>query len=108
MKNLWNKLPDFLQNPDSSIYTTGRYVVVDFETTNIDKGSPYNPDNKMVVACWYTSWDGEYHVRWGNEYEQGDLVKACEEADFIVAHYSKFELGWLQRCGLDIYKVLPF
>lgn len=43
---------------------------------------------------------------WGGEYDLHALVEACEAADFIVAHNAKFELQWLERCGLDISKVL--
>ena len=35
-------------------------------------------------------------------------MRAIEEADFFVAHNSKFEYGWLERCGLPLEKCLAF
>lgn len=86
------------------------YVVVDFETTILDYGSPYNKDNTIVLAVWKVVKNGVSTLKYlfGNEFEQKELVKDCEEADFIVAHNSKFELGWLKRCGLELHEVLPY
>jgi len=102
------ELPWFLTNPDPNIYLSNNYLVLDFETTNKDKGDPLNRDNNIVLACWKWGLHGEVHSRWGNEYELLELVQACEKADFILAQNAKFELGWLQRCGLDISKVLCY
>ena len=48
------------------------YVVLDFETTNRDFGSPYEPGNSLLLACWNVgrdhraarrTWDeGSIHV----------------------------------------------
>jgi DNA polymerase I-like protein with 3'-5' exonuclease and polymerase domains len=82
-------------------------VVVDFETTNILKGSPLSPDNRIVLACWQTQ-GGDVQSCFGSEFEQAELVKAVEDADFVVAHNAKFELGWLRRCGVDLRTVVTF
>ena len=110
------KLPPFLYTPNPEIYLGDNYVVLDFETTNISKGAPSNPDNSIVLAVWslgrehnrYTRGGDNCYVKWGSEYELSELVDAIEEADFVVAHNTKFELGWLKRCGLNIDNVLPF
>lgn len=93
-------LPDFLIHPDPNVYHSDNYVVVDFETTNIEHGTALNEDNRIVLACWKDR-DG-LHYQWGGELDQGKLVEACNNADFIVAHNAKFELQWLDRCGFDI------
>lgn len=36
------------------------------------------------------------------------LVADVRRADFIVAHNAKFELQWLERCGVDLRDVLVF
>jgi DNA polymerase I-like protein with 3'-5' exonuclease and polymerase domains len=95
-----SELPTFLDNPDPNIYRTGNYVVLDFETTNIDKGSALNENNRLVLAAWRSK--GRTYHKWGGEYDMLDLVSACNMADFIVAHNAKFELQWLERCGYDI------
>lgn len=117
-------LPKFLHAPDPNIYTTGTYLVLDFETTvteiwGTDKktGKPKIIDrdpaalvaeNSLLLACWYDSRDGTWHECVGNEFQMGGLLDAIEGVDFIVCHHTKFELQWLKRCGLDISKVLVF
>jgi DNA polymerase I-like protein with 3'-5' exonuclease and polymerase domains len=83
------------------------YVVVDFETTTEYKGSPLVDSNRIIMASWQTS-DGAMRSVFGNEYNQSELVEACEKASFIVAHNAKFELGWLRRCGLDLRKLVVY
>jgi len=97
-------LPDHVANPDPSIYEGDNYVVLDFETTVHSKGSPYDERNSIVLAVW--EYGGVRKTTWGGEFDMGELVADCESADFIVAHNAKFELGWLERCGLDISKVI--
>lgn len=94
-----------LSLPPIEVYESGKFVVLDFETTATEYGSPLNLQNKIVLACWYTSWDNRWHSHWGEEYELADLLSDIEEADFLVAQNAKFELGWLDRCGLDLRDV---
>lgn len=102
-------LPSFLTRPNPAIYlTSDNYIVLDFETTNKDKGDPLNAENSVVLAVWYDNNNKKTHIKWGNEYELSELVDACEQADFVVCHNTKFELGWLVRCGIDLTKVLPY
>jgi len=95
-------LPEYLQSPDPQIYLSGDGIVLDFETTNLDKGTALNADNHLLLACWYSTADKTMHHHWGSEYEQQRLLKALNECDYIVAHNAKFELQWLNRCGFDI------
>jgi len=124
-------LPPFIERLDPNIFWSDNYVVLDFETTNKDKGFAGREDNRIVLATWIL---GEQHplrlrdgyvrklrsraspgisrsgVSWklGNEFEQGELVEAIQSADFIVAHFAKFELQWLVRAGVDISRILPW
>jgi DNA polymerase I-like protein with 3'-5' exonuclease and polymerase domains len=101
-------LPDFVANPNPGIYQTGVPLFVDFETTNIKKGSARDPANKIVLACWKHGWDGEIEESWDGEFAQTALLQAISKSDFVVAHNAKFELQWLVRCGLDIENVLVY
>ena len=117
-------LPGHITCPDPSLYWSDNYVVLDFETTSHTKGSPLDDANNIVLSVWGL---GAAHpdrpaqdssrreqdtlvreVRWCGEYELGDLVRAVERADFLIAHNAKFELGWLKRCGLDLRKTVVF
>lgn len=103
---------NLVHNPVPERYEGDNYVVVDFETTVLSKGSALDSGNSIVLACWSL---GEGHparrdspdevhdyVQWGGEFDMGELVRHIEQADFVVAHNAKFELQWLERCGLNI------
>jgi DNA polymerase I-like protein with 3'-5' exonuclease and polymerase domains len=94
------KLPEFMSNPDPDIYY-GKGLCLDFETTNIESGTALNEDNRLLLAVWKVG-DGPLMYKRGGELEQQELVAACNEADFLIAHNAKFELQWLHRCGYDI------
>ena len=103
-------LPGHVSDPDPNIYWSDNYVVLDFETTVINKGSPLVEENKLVLACW-TVKDGATRRRknhFGSEYSMSELVSDISAADFIVAHNAKFELGWLRRCGVDLRQVVVY
>lgn len=98
-------LPNFLTNPDPQLYKRGKYVVLDFETTNEEYGTALNGDNKIVLACWAVGEAGAIsstHYIFGGEYDMGPLLEALDVAEFIVCQNAKFELQWLERCGYDI------
>jgi len=106
--------------PEVQKYESGNYVVLDFETTIHSKGSALDADNSVVLAVWELGPDhpsrsvcsdeqgddDSVRVVWGTEFELGELVRDIERADFLVAHNAKFELQWLERCGLNLKDVL--
>jgi DNA polymerase I-like protein with 3'-5' exonuclease and polymerase domains len=105
------KLPWFLlhDNPQE-LYTTSDYLVLDFETTTKEHGSPLAEDNDIVLACWQVVRGdqvlGKY--KFGSLYEQQELVEDIDSVKFIVCQNLKFELGWLRRCGLDLRSFLGY
>lgn len=118
-RGMGKKLPAFLENLDPNIYLSDNYVVIDFETdtSHGDYGHPVHPDNRLLLACWRC---GPTHpfvlpgmrpataASWGGELDHPFLYTAIEEADFIVAHNAKYELGWLKRMGADLRDILVF
>lgn len=89
-----------------ALRTSDEFLVLDFETTNVQNGLPSNPDNHLVLACW--QFHGQQKHKFGDEYDQRELLEDIKRADFIVAHNAQFELGWLSRCGLDLHDVLCY
>ena len=89
----------------TSQYKTLRPLFLDFETTNLDKGSAVTPENRIVLACW--KQDGVRHHCRGDQYHQPALYKAGLEADLLVAHHAKFELQWLRRMGINLEDICP-
>src|SRR5688572_14322790 len=108
MSTYWQHIPEFVKNPNPTLYVQGTPLFLDFETTNIDKGDPVNPHNRIVLACWQLGIEGRMEYCFGSEFEQDALVDAVSKADFIVAHNAKFELMWLERCGVDISSVVVY
>lgn len=109
-------LPKFLAEPDPSIYLRDNYVALDFEidTSHGDYGNPIHSANRMLLACWRV---GKGHpayqtapsgALWADEFGMQQLLQLIGQADFLVAHNAKYELGWLRRCGLDLRTVLVF
>lgn len=93
-------LPFYLDPPNPSHFESEAYVVLDFETTNIEKGDSRNPHNRIVKAAI---------CREGHEpqlVEVKRLRKALPARCVLVAHNAKFELGWLIRQGIDITEML--
>jgi DNA polymerase III epsilon subunit-like protein len=92
----------FLDNPSTDVYSS-EYIVLDFETTNEDKGSALNPDNSIVLSAWSTG--NNVNHKFGTEYELNELVQMCEER-LLIAHNAKFELQWLKRAGCELTSVV--
>jgi DNA polymerase I-like protein with 3'-5' exonuclease and polymerase domains len=101
-------IPDFVLFPNPQNYFDDNFVVFDFETTNLDKGSALNPDNRLLMATWYVNTTGKTFIKWANEFEQDELIYALEQARVVVAHNAKFELHWLNRMGVDISRLLVY
>lgn len=90
-----------------SLEKSQNYLVLDFETT-ILPGFATNPDQHIVIACWYvvTPSGIQKKYKFGDEYEQHALAEDIKKADFVVAHNAKFEAQWLQRSGLNLRDIL--
>lgn len=74
-------------------------TTLDFETTNRGFGDPLIPENRIVLAC--ISAFGR----------QGLTVRPFEDVPphgILVAHNAKFEMGWIQREGVDTTQALPW
>lgn len=106
------KIPDFVTKPN--IYLPGNhksYVVLDFETTYNEFDPSAVSGNEIVLACWtIVKGDGTETKKhcFANSLYQTELVEDCLAADFVVAHNSKFEAGYLQMCGVDLRKILMY
>ena len=94
-----------MDNPD--IYKSNNCLIFDFETTNLDKGSAKNPNNRIILTV-VSDLSGKKQYKWGNEFEIATwLDRKIKEADYIVAHNAKFELSWLERCGIELHTLPP-
>ena len=99
-------IPNFIKEPNPEIYKSNNYLVLDFETTNIDKGDPKNTNNRLLLSVY--GKESKYKYSENNEYLQGRLLQDISKVDFLIAHNTKFELQWLARCGLDLSQVLIY
>lgn len=93
-------LPGFVAEPNPYIYRYGSFVCLDFETTNLDKGSALNRGNRVVLGRWGVdgSWDNQLST---DRATHEVLFAALDACDFLLAHNAKFELQWLRRLGYD-------
>lgn len=82
---------------DPNIYLSQNWLIVDFETTNRDKGSALNKENELVL--WVAYNGREYFSGTSDDIDR--LLSYIRQADFICCHNAKFELQWLQRLGMQ-------
>ena len=111
LEEKWDELPKHVQSPNPQLYLSDNYVVVDFETTTIEYGAARCKDNSILLASYrkgkgHPDFTGDSAEIIGGEYDMQPLVDTIMQADYVVAHNAKFELQWLQRCGLDLHKVV--
>jgi DNA polymerase I len=92
-------LPWYLR-PDAEDPYARPYVVLDFETTNTDKGSALTPENRIVLGAW--AWCSKPVTR----VAIAQLPWSICSDYVLVAHNAKFELQWLARQGVDTSRFL--
>lgn len=109
-------LPWFLGKNSHLAYTENvPYIVLDWETTNLEYGSALNENNRLVLGCWLLvspeGWTSQRYV-FGDEFDMqkllDDIAYVNGRKGFVVAHNAKFELQWLKRCGLDLRSTLAY
>lgn len=86
--------PFYLNPPGPHWFDDVPRICVDFETTNIEHGDPWVPENRIVYTAIAGEWRAHLDV----------LIEPC----VLVAHNAKFELAWLAREGYDIANILPW
>ena len=94
--------------PTAALYNSDNYLVLDFETEVNDGayGSAIDPRNSLQLACY--RYRGVTYSHWGSEFQQGKLLEAIADADYVVGHNLKYEYGWLRRAGCDLSRVMGF
>lgn len=102
--------PDFLRNLDPNVYLSDNYRVIDFETTNLADGDPLDPRNRVVL---WVGFDGRTGLIDSGYFEEGSknyerLLEFISGADYLVAHYAKFELQHLYKIGVEPGSVLVY
>lgn len=103
-----NGLPTYLKDLDPAYYyRPGKVVVVDYETTTKLYGDAGDTDNHIVLAVWriYDNLTGSLiseHHKFGDEYDQYQLIEDLNSCLYFVAQNAKFEYGWHKRAGADI------
>lgn len=101
-------LPEHIKNPDPDVLLSPSYVVIDVETTNLEKGNACIDENRLLLTCVKFSDDDKVRYLWGSVFDLGPVIDKMMTYDLIVAHNSKMELKWLQRAGMDLTKVVPY
>lgn len=77
----------------------------DVETTTINFGDPYHPDNRLVEVGFY---DGnESHVFYKDSIDVERISKLLYQSILIGANL-KFDLAWMERIGIDTRRVVCY
>lgn len=83
-----------------------RLLAFDVETTTINKGDPYHPDNRLVQVGFYDPID-QHTLFYKNEIHVESIRKLLYESVLIGANL-KFDLAWMERIGIDTRRVQVF
>ena len=97
-------IPKFISNPDPNIYFSDNYCVLDFETTNNNKGDAVDENNRIIYGYVWSSLRGSFSITSG--FQLKELEDILYNTDFIVAHNAKFEAKWLLRSGIKTERLL--
>lgn len=93
-----------MENPNPSLYLTQERACLDFETTNLDKGSARNSANRIVLGSILKSSG----TRLAINSDVLDVLFGALDGHILIAHNAKFELAWLRRLGYPIETLLVF
>lgn len=74
------------------------YLALDTETTTINKGDPYHPDNKLVSIGLY---DGNSYVHYYKDFPIEEIQQKLTGKPLVLFN-AKFDITWLRRIGIDI------
>lgn len=101
-KDVWYTLPQHVIEPDPKLIMSENYGVLDFETTNVDKGNPHRMENHVVSVALRCNATGKNMCVMADEFTARDSLGDLSRFDYLVAHNAGFELGWLWRCGYEL------
>lgn len=80
-------------------------LILDVETTTVNKGSPFSVNNKL---CYIGLFDGQTHHIFDIEYSDTPYKEVLDEVqeivnkhDMIVGFNLKFDLHWIRKYGID-------
>jgi DNA polymerase-1 len=101
---------DDLVQPDAELvyWSSVPYMVLDFEAGT---GGVLDSKTDLNLACWtivYPDGSTVRRYKFGNEYEQKELLDDLKKVKFIVAQNVKYELQWLKRCGAELRDILVY
>lgn len=94
-------LPFYLEDPTADWYSRVPWLCLDFETTNIEKGDPCVPENRVVLSCWQHDNYAPVIVQ-----DFGYPKWFSQNRHVLVAHNGKFEIGYMLREGMELPNVL--
>lgn len=77
-------------------------ISFDVETTTINNGDPYHPDNRLVQVGFY---NGINYTTMYKEKIDVESIKKLLYQSFVVGANLKFDLSWMERIGIDTRKV---
>ena len=81
-------------------------LVLDFETSTFNKGNPFDSRNKVVSYSFITeSSDEFFHYRYTDLEFTEYLKTAAQLCTVFIGCNCKFDLNWLQKCGVRLSRL---
>lgn len=81
-----------------------KILSLDVETSIINNGDPYHPDNRLVLLGYY---DGKQYKQFYKDFPL-EIISADLANSIIITVNGKNELAWLSRIGIDISSIQSY
>lgn len=75
------------------------YLILDVETTILNKGNPFNPNNQLCYIGYKTYGKSNYTTL-KLPFVLSDIQAVVDAHDYLVAFNAKFDCHWLERIGV--------
>ena len=76
-----------------------RFLILDVETTILNKGNPFNPNNQLCYIGYKTYGKSNYTTL-KLPFVLSDIQAVVDAHDYLVAFNAKFDCHWLERIGV--------
>lgn len=108
-KPVTSVLPWYLRELNPEVYLDeSTWLSLDFETTNLEKGSAHVRENRVVLSAHAVACGGVVVETSSEDGGKGlaQLQRSVAASRILVAYNAKFELQWLARLGIETSHLL--
>ena len=81
-----------------------KYLVLDTETTILNKGNPFTDENRLCYIGLKTVGNSDYRC-FKVPFNVDQLQAILDSHTYLVAFNAKFDCHWLERLGINLRRI---